>query len=153
MSSSYLLSYDCVTFYRYLESLKTQEIKSPWLFMDAADQLFKVAKQRVFVEKRSSSSSTSSSTSTESKKKKLPKIQVEDLTLDDDSSVNNNNSSTTATTTTTTAAVDVLITTTTSEGVGEYKYQPILEENPKWALLAEVLAEIEKEESIGKSIF
>jgi hypothetical protein len=35
---------------------------------------------------------------------------------------------------------------------GEFIYVPILEENPKWNLLVEVLKEIEEEESKGNSM-
>jgi DNA excision repair protein ERCC-4 len=50
----YLVRYDCVTFYQYLESLKIRDVAqhSMWFYMDAADKLFRVAKNRVYITKR-----------------------------------------------------------------------------------------------------
>ncbi|KAI9143822.1 hypothetical protein BKA69DRAFT_1155170 [Paraphysoderma sedebokerense] len=55
----YLVSYDCVTFYCFLETILasnnvpnsnslTQKDQSPWLFLDSANTLFTAAKARVF---------------------------------------------------------------------------------------------------------
>ncbi|CCJ30420.1 unnamed protein product [Pneumocystis jirovecii] len=53
----YLLSYDCVSFYKILETIliaesSTSEIEkreqSPWLLLDAANTIFKLAKERVY---------------------------------------------------------------------------------------------------------
>ena len=48
------MRYDCVTFYQYLESLKIREVAqhSMWFYMEAADKLFRVAKNRVYITKR-----------------------------------------------------------------------------------------------------
>ncbi|KAG4303183.1 hypothetical protein PCK1_000521 [Pneumocystis canis] len=52
----YLLSYDCVSFYKILETMliaeSSSEImkreQSPWLLLDAANTMFKLAKERVY---------------------------------------------------------------------------------------------------------
>lgn len=43
-----------MSFYRYLETWRVRELgdESVWLFMDAADSLFRLAKSRVFTAKR-----------------------------------------------------------------------------------------------------
>jgi len=48
---SYLISYDCVTFYRFLHTVRTEAKNhgSLWLFTEAANRLFSAAKARVFV--------------------------------------------------------------------------------------------------------
>ena len=50
---SYLINYDCVTFYRYLLLAKSSAVNSPsghstWLLSDSAERLFKLAKQRLY---------------------------------------------------------------------------------------------------------
>ncbi|MBW0466646.1 hypothetical protein O181_006361 [Austropuccinia psidii MF-1] len=57
---SYLLSFDCVMFYRFLETIlfanssnqtstSVKQNESPWLFTSAADTIFSVAKNRVYI--------------------------------------------------------------------------------------------------------
>ncbi|XP_070562512.1 DNA repair endonuclease XPF-like isoform X2 [Ptychodera flava] len=52
----YLTQYDCVTFYNFLQTLRSNEKtlvhNSGWLFMDSADSLFMNAKQRVYGSKK-----------------------------------------------------------------------------------------------------
>jgi hypothetical protein len=45
-----LVKYDCVTYNRYLENLRIAEFnhRSVWLFLDAGNRLFRLAKRRVF---------------------------------------------------------------------------------------------------------
>lgn len=96
-----LLTYDAVDFNRYLDTVlaasqpppgSTKQNQSPWLFLDAADTIFTIAKQRVY----------------------KGKVTNADL-------VRNSND----------AMVDSL--------------EPVLEEQPKWAQLAEILQEIEQD--------
>jgi DNA excision repair protein ERCC-4 len=61
--NSYLLAFDCVSFNRFLETLLASQNsiaaggmldkrdRSPWLFTTAADTIFTVAKNRVYVKK------------------------------------------------------------------------------------------------------
>lgn len=99
--------------------------QSPWLFMDAANTIFQVAKRRCYV-----SSAPSKSTS---------KTPVIDLADDDDAW----------------EALDD-IQGTAGKAAGGNKQgkrkkwvpngmEPVLEELPKWGLLADVLHEIEEE--------
>ncbi|KIV90867.1 hypothetical protein PV10_05473 [Exophiala mesophila] len=92
-----LLSYDCVSLLKYLDTVlashspppgSTRQNQSPWLFLDAAAQIFQTAKDRVYSGKAEDAGALPSS--------KLP----DSLT-------------------------------------------PNLEEQPKWAVLAEILQEIE----------
>ncbi|RPB01763.1 DNA repair protein [Choiromyces venosus 120613-1] len=93
-----LLTYDCVTFYQYLETIlathapppgSTRSSQSPWLFLDAAHTIFTLSKRRVYTGKADLSKKASG---------KVP-----------------------------------------------FGLEPVLEELPKWAILAEVLDEIEKD--------
>ncbi|KAL5387698.1 hypothetical protein DPSP01_003493 [Paraphaeosphaeria sporulosa] len=96
-----LLTYDAVDFNRYLDTVlaasqpppgSTKQNQSPWLFLDAADTIFTIAKQRVYKGKVSNADLVRSSND---------------------------------------AVVDAL--------------EPVLEEQPKWAQLAEILQEIEQD--------
>lgn len=93
-----LLTYDAVDFNKYLDTVlaasqpppgSTRQNQSPWLFLDAADTIFRVAKRRVYQGKISNEAANSNS--------------VPD------------------------------------------SLQPVLEELPKWAQLAEILQEIEQD--------
>lgn len=95
-----LLAYDAVDFNRYLDTVlaasqpppgSTKQNQSPWLFLDAADTIFTVAKQRVY----------------------KGKITNADLARNPN---------------------------VVAEGL-----EPVLEEQPKWAQLAEILQEIEQD--------
>ena len=97
---SSLLTYDCVSFNKYLDTIlaahqpppgSNRQNQSPWLFLDAANTIFETAKRRVYAGK----------------------------------------------------AVDGEV----AEGIARLPstLSPILEEQPKWALLAEVLDEIERD--------
>ncbi|KAF9738275.1 hypothetical protein PMIN03_002017 [Paraphaeosphaeria minitans] len=96
-----LLTYDAVDFNRYLDTVlaasqpppgSTKQNQSPWLFLDAADTIFTIAKQRVYKGKVSNADLVRSSND---------------------------------------AVVDSL--------------EPVLEEQPKWTQLAEILQEIEQD--------
>ncbi|KAI9731190.1 MAG: hypothetical protein M1834_005383 [Cirrosporium novae-zelandiae] len=95
-----LLTYDAVSFLRYLDTVlaahspppgSTKQNQSPWLFLDAANTIFQTAKRRVYTGKVTNSETPNTSDSLS----------------------------------------------------GELR--PVLEEQPKWALLAEVLEEIERD--------
>ncbi|CBQ73585.1 related to RAD1-component of the nucleotide excision repairosome [Sporisorium reilianum SRZ2] len=98
---NYLLTYDCVTFNSYLETIlasstttfkgTTRQNQSAWLFMDAANVIFHEAKRRVYIWD-------------ESRTREPP--PPEDLPPE---------------------------------------VEPVLEANPKWQLLQEVLDEVEQE--------
>ncbi|KAI9804998.1 MAG: hypothetical protein M1833_006301 [Piccolia ochrophora] len=98
--SSYLLTYDAVSFNRYLDTIlaaqqpppgSTRQTQAPWLFLDAAHTVFDTAKRRVYAG------------------------QITDRRPQDNSDGSLSSLS------------------------------PVLEELPKWALLAEVLEEIERD--------
>ncbi|XP_048584311.1 DNA repair endonuclease XPF isoform X2 [Nematostella vectensis] len=104
----YLTQYDCVTFYKFLESLRASERevtrKSLWLFMDATDSLFVNAKERVY------GTSNNKPKAKKMKKDKEPKMSK---ACDD---------------------------------------EPLLEESPKWKLLADILKEIEEDNEKNKNL-
>ncbi|KJE97093.1 DNA repair helicase RAD25 [Capsaspora owczarzaki ATCC 30864] len=60
---SYLYEYDCVTFYVFLEALRTSYRAfgeySLWVFMDAANRLFEESRKRVYLHRASSLASSS----------------------------------------------------------------------------------------------
>ena len=94
-----LLSYDCVSFVKYLDTVlaahtpppgSTRQDQSPWLFLDAADTIFSTARSRVYSGKIVDDNVLPSS--------KLPE-----------------------------------------------NLRPVLEEQPKWELLSDILDEIERE--------
>ncbi|CAG8681451.1 22521_t:CDS:10 [Rhizophagus irregularis] len=102
----YLVSYDCVSFNSFLETIITsqtptsalsQQQQSPWLSLDAGNTIFSVAKRRVFV-RTSTTIPTDNTQKNSYPTSKLP------------------------------------------PGI-----QPVLEELPKWNLLAEILQEIESD--------
>jgi DNA excision repair protein ERCC-4 len=93
-----LLSYDCVSLLKYLDTIlaahspppgSTRQNQSPWLFLDAANTIFQTAKSRVYSGKVDESSA-------------LPTSNLADT------------------------------------------LRPVLEEQPKWNVLAEILDEIER---------
>jgi DNA excision repair protein ERCC-4 len=101
----YMSSYDCVTFYSFLETLvaaaapttvfKT-EPSSPWLMLDAAQIVIASARKRVYRQRKKSTTSSAASPS--------------------------------------------------SVGV---KMEPVLEEQPKWKILLDVIKEIHEEKAQG----
>lgn len=98
--SSALLTYDAVSFNKYLDTIlaahqpppgSNRQNQSPWLFLDAANIVFEAAKSRVYAGKLNDSELSGAT------------------------------------------------------GATSASLRPILEEQPKWALLAEVLEEIERD--------
>ena len=97
---SALLTYDAVSFIKYLDTIlaahqpppgSTRQNQSPWLFLDAANTIFETAKRRVYTGQADDA--------------EAPGVNT---TLPD-------------------------------------SLRPVLEEQPKWALLAEVLQEVERD--------
>lgn len=58
---TFLLSYDCVSFYRFLSSVRSEAIKAKylWLLTDATNRLFNYAKARCFVITKNNNNRTS----------------------------------------------------------------------------------------------
>ncbi|KAL6072820.1 DNA repair endonuclease XPF, variant 2 [Balamuthia mandrillaris] len=128
----FLVSYDCVSYNRYLETLSSHRFgpHSGWLFMNATSTIFKLAKNRVYKTKRAKPP----------KKRQhggQPKRQQKKIKSTDKE--NNNNQ-------------DTEVGTEAKEKdkeedneKQEIRYELVLEENPKWQLLSEILDEIEQE--------
>ena len=104
---SALLTYDAVSFHRYLDTIlaahqpppgSTRQNQSPWLFLDAANTIFETAKRRVYTGNPSDGETSG----------------VSDALPD--------------------------------------SLRPVLEEQPKWALLAEILEEIERDNYFNPTI-
>lgn len=126
--SSYLLTYDCVTFNSYLETIlasstttfkgTTRQNQSAWLFMDAANVIFHEAKRRVYIWD-------------ESRSREPP--PAGDGTYADDEEALRQAEGTRADP------------AQAHEGPVPPEVEPVLEANPKWQLLQEVLDEVEQE--------
>lgn len=134
MSLSYLLTYDALQFYAYLETLiasntttfsgGAKQHHSPWMLTDAGNIIFQVAKRRCY---------TISSTS----KKPIPVIDLVDdedawEALDDAEGINRTNISPSD-------KADKRPTWLPDS------MDPVLEELPKWSLLSDVILEAEEE--------
>nr|WJN24993.1 single-stranded DNA endonuclease [Sporisorium sorghi] len=125
---NYLLTYDCVTFNSYLETIlasstttfkgTTRQNQSAWLFMDAANVIFHEAKRRVYIWD-------------ESRSREPP--PAGDGTYADDEEALRQAEGTRADP------------AQAHEGPVPPEVEPVLEANPKWQLLQEVLDEVEQE--------
>lgn len=168
----YLLAFDCVSFNRFLETILTsnsvnpftgaQKVhQSPWLFTTAADTIFSVARERVYRQKKIGISvkqkpveGNSGSSTAEKLRGKKPVEQAEeeipdDLAEDDFDQIDeqvlremeNFNAPTPLT------AEESRIKQEEKERLRGLPpgVEPVLEEQPKWKLLSEVLEEIETE--------
>ncbi|KAJ9479649.1 DNA repair protein RAD1 [Pseudozyma hubeiensis] len=124
---NYLLTYDSVTFNSYLETIlasstttakgTTRQNQSAWLFMDAANVIFHEAKRRVYVWNES---------------RPQQPLSEEQNYADDEEALRQAEGSR-----------ETL--RTAHEGPIPPEVEPVLEENPKWHLLQEVLDEVEQE--------
>jgi DNA excision repair protein ERCC-4 len=173
----YLLSFDCVSFNRFLETILSsqnttpsgmqKENRSPWLFTAAADTIFTVARKRVYEQQQVVSSSAQIGTEKgNGASHNLEEEPPEDLSEEDfhaaqggptedeeamlremDESVFQLESSTTT--------VENSKSRVKIEEAPRAKQkprvrflppgvEPVLEEQPKWQLLAELLDEIEE---------
>ncbi|KAG1775146.1 hypothetical protein EV702DRAFT_973779 [Suillus placidus] len=135
---TYLLSYDALAFHAYLETLvasntttatgATKQHQSPWMLTDAANIIFSTAKRRCYV-------LTAPKPTTSVSERQLIDVDDEDAwaALDEVHGITGSNSR--------------------DNGKQEEKKKPwipdnmspVLEELPKWDLLADVLQEIEEE--------
>ncbi|GAC95200.1 single-stranded DNA endonuclease [Pseudozyma hubeiensis SY62] len=124
---NYLLTYDSVTFNSYLETIlasstttakgTTRQNQSAWLFMDAANVIFHEAKRRVYVWDES--------------RPQQPLTEDQSYADDEEALRQAEGSRETL--------------RTAHEGPIPPEVEPVLEENPKWHLLQEVLDEVEQE--------
>ncbi|EST05062.1 ERCC4 domain protein [Kalmanozyma brasiliensis GHG001] len=124
---NYLLTYDCVTFNSYLETIlasstttskgTTRQNQSAWLFMDAANVIFHEAKRRVYIWDEARCQQAAA---------------LEDQAYADDEEALRQ-------------AEGGRGPQSTHAGPVPPEVEPVLEENPKWQLLQEVLDEVEQE--------
>lgn len=137
----YLLSFDCMTFYQFLETILAansstttgvaSQNQSPWLFTSAADTIFSVAKRRLYqnVEKSKNpkdESNTGQEGPTAEEEEAMREIEVLEAAEQ--------------------AGMDVSGFARPAQWNWNWLpkgTQPVLEEQPKWLLLGEVLKEIE----------
>ena len=164
-SNRYLLAFDCVSFNRYLETIlssnSTNPItgakkvnQSPWLFTSAADTIFTVARNRVYLQNKVAPPSAASSGSVASSSKEQEKIKSsggnepdsDDLygAIDEEelAMLENLNEPLMDRVRTVEEIQAVLDDAERKKGLPP-GVEPVLEEQPKWALLADVLEEIE----------
>ncbi|XP_071952439.1 DNA repair endonuclease XPF-like isoform X2 [Antedon mediterranea] len=76
----YLVQYDCITFYNYLNTFRSSELKfgqnSGWLYLDAANTMFMHAKERIF------GASKNKKQKTDDKEEKKKDEEEQDLELE-----------------------------------------------------------------------
>lgn len=151
------MSYDSITFNSYLETIIAsnstsnggpKQNQSPWLFLDAANVLFSVAKKRAYINEPKASGSSTRASSTAPSEPESIHVDAEE----DDwealreaeagpsgaptSGINNNGFTRTRT-------------YSARKGKWPEGVEPVLEELPKWGLLAQVLEEVEGEIAYG----
>lgn len=158
-SLRYLLSYDAITFHSYLEAILTAATpppgsgpstnprgvnQSPWLYLDAANTLFHVAKRRAYIPPP--------------KKKKAPPVASvprDPLDMDEDEEAEE------ALREAERAERESTGFRAGPDGRRDWEktrkgqmwppgVEPVLEELPKWGLLASVLEEIEEDITVAK---
>lgn len=146
---SYLLSFDCVTFYRFLETIlmanttkepsaTPKQNESPWLFTSAADTIFSVARNRMYLK-------------TQNFQKIPPPKESSEITIlegpteDEEQAMRELEEQTTALNAAEIAGYDVSAFNVPFNNWGwlPKDTEPILETQPKWHLLKDVLEEIE----------
>nr|WJN24989.1 single-stranded DNA endonuclease [Pseudozyma flocculosa] len=125
---NYLLTYDCVTFNSYLETIlasstttftgTTRQNQSAWLFMDAANVIFHEAKRRVYIWDES--------------RTRQPTSEDRSYADDEEALLQAEGSRSS-------------LLGQAHEAPVPPEVEPVLEENPKWHLLQEVLDEVEQE--------
>ncbi|KAJ1023856.1 hypothetical protein NDA13_004690 [Ustilago tritici] len=128
---NYLLTYDCVTFNSYLETIlasstttlkrTTRQNQSAWLFMDAANVIFHEAKKRAYIWD-------------DARAQQVPTTGPGEQEYADDEEALRQ-----------AEAGHTVQSDSRAEGPIPPEVEPVLEENPKWHLLQEVLDEIEQE--------
>lgn len=129
-----MLSLDCVSFQQYLETIiasnSSKTHKSPWLFLDAADTLFRVARRRVYQSLPTLPSTDNTSNNNTAKNVSSADEDAEEALLEleqDDTSQTKEQQQ------------------HTSYSWLPPSIKPVLEEQPKWHLLGEVMEEIEND--------
>jgi DNA excision repair protein ERCC-4 len=152
MAFSYLLTLDCVSFHQYLETILASNSgkvhRSPWLFTDAAETIFNVARRRVYIKSGPSTSQENASAETGTSQK--PDEQAGDeywagATEEEEQALLEVMRET--------EGVEIIEEETTkTQSAAEERpawlppgIEPVLEEQPKWHLLAEVMDEIEQD--------
>jgi len=140
---SYLLAFDCITFYRFLETILVanspkesaaglRHNESPWLFTSAADTIFSVAKNRVYLKQNSSTATDSNAISilpgdpTEEEEEAMR--EIEEITVNAAQG----------------SGYGLNLAADTSWYCLPKDIEPVLENQPKWQLLKDVLKEIEE---------
>jgi len=140
---SYLLAFDCITFYRFLETILVanspkesaaglRHNESPWLFTSAADTIFSVAKNRVYLKQNSSTATDSNAISilpgdpTEEEEEAMR--EIEEITVNAAQG----------------SGYGLNLAADTSWDWLPKDIEPVLENQPKWQLLKDVLKEIEE---------
>jgi DNA excision repair protein ERCC-4 len=143
-SLSYLLTYDSIAFNTHLESILTSSAsttgssgasgqgprnrpdQSPWLYLDAANTLFHVAKRRAYLPPPS----------------KSKKSAMQQANADAQAAVDGSEDDLEAL-----REVEMADARASASGSSRWPpgVEPVLEELPKWGLLAGVLEEIEEE--------
>ena len=165
---SYLLAFDCVSFNRYLETILSSNStnpntgakkvnQSPWLFTPAADTIFTVARNRVYLQNKVASTSAASSgsvaaSSSEGEGKEKAKSSggepdSDDLygPIDEEAlaMMENMNEPIVAKQDRTVEEIQAILDAAERKKGLPPGVEPVLEEQPKWSLLADVLEEIE----------
>ncbi|KAI7967391.1 hypothetical protein MJO29_000668 [Puccinia striiformis f. sp. tritici] len=143
---SYLLAFDCIMFYRFLETILVanspketaagpRQNESPWLFTSAADTIFSVAKNRVYIKsqqdtkKQGANEISILANGGPSAEEEEAMREIEELALNAAERAGHN--------------VSGFTISSDTWGWLPKGIQPVLENQPKWHLLEEVLKEIE----------
>jgi DNA excision repair protein ERCC-4 len=145
------LTFDCVSFYQYLETILASNSgkvhRSPWLFTDAAETIFNVARRRVYVRTGPSSSLDSATAQKDSTSQNESARQGDDeywtgTTEEEEQALLEamHHSEQTADDTQIVTKPKAKTPSWLPPGI-----EPVLEEQPKWHLLAEVMDEIEQD--------
>lgn len=160
---SYLLTYDAVGFYSYLETIQASnkdnsalglgqnKYDSPWLAMEAANVIFSEARARVYIgkiETKAAAATNVNSDGNTSNDEAIARVLQSELDEDGEEALNEslNLGSKTANGNgvSASALADKVRKSWLPPGI-----EPTLEELPKWNLLREVLDEIEQEIHFG----
>lgn len=149
----YLLSYDAITFNSYLETIiasnsttrgTAKQNQSPWLFLDAANVLFSTAKKRAYITKPKAAPAPRSRSVT-------PAEAEEEADWDALREVEAGPSVTTNNGKGNASGNARQHNFNANKGKWPEGVEPVLEELPKWGLLAQVLEEIETEIAYGSA--
>ncbi|EFA82604.1 DNA excision repair protein 4 [Heterostelium album PN500] len=139
--STSLLAYDCITFLKLLESVAITEAEdeNSWIHTETANTLFRHARERVYIQTKLNLNKKDKDKDNHSPNKKQKTTKDN---KDKDKDDNNNNSEDESTTSTKNNNSDNND-NNNKQSQNIFKRELILEENPKWNLLLQVLEEIE----------